>query len=155
VEKESRKECLIVDTICDYSPVQCVDSASVGRNFDRDEADQHPDKICRPAADFFPDIASLRGHINWDIDPEALAVGDLSGRATWLVDALLRISSENAVEELARSLGKTALAIAVALVAELDSTRSRTAARIARGVLKGADKEMLRAARLATKSPVV
>ena len=79
----------------------------------------------------------------WDVDTQALMSGDVGSLDVELQLVLRRVSTHDDVVALADSLGKSPMVVAIALLAKLDENTSRTAARIARSVLKGADKVLL------------
>jgi len=89
------------------------------------------------------------GAVNWDRDPGGLLAGDLSSLPMWIAAGILAMSAEAEVAELAKSLGVSAVTAAVLLLAEADGKKSRTAARIARKGLAGADGVLLERARKA------
>jgi len=94
------------------------------------------------------DVLDARGVaplVDWDRDAAGLAAGLVHGQSREAGVALGRVAALPAVAELAASLGKSAMTVAVALVAKAASG-SRTADRIARTVLAGADDAKLKAA---------
>lgn len=94
-------------------------------------------------------VKLMAGTLDWDAVPGELAKGDLQGVPSWIAAGLIVVSAIAEVAELARSLGIDAKAVAVALLAEADSSSSRTAGRIARAVLAKADKALADKARRA------
>jgi len=82
--------------------------------------------------------------IEWDRDAGSLSKGDISSQTLHVQAMLARIAALPAVADLAASLGKSALLVAIALAAE--AGQARAAGRIARSVLAGADAAKLKAA---------
>ena len=96
------------------------------------------------------DWLSLRdGSINWDSGLTALANGSLQGLPAFVSLRVVALSSLDEVKRLADALGKSTVAIALALLAGREADRSRGAARLVRAVVGNADKAMLEAARRA------
>jgi len=86
--------------------------------------------------------AGLHGvitHIDWDDDPEALCRGDLASLPQDVVAAIEHAARLPAVVALATSLGRTAVVVVIALMAKAARATSRSAQRIARTLLAGAD----------------
>jgi Vault protein inter-alpha-trypsin domain len=86
--------------------------------------------------------SGLRGmitHIDWDDDPDALCRGDLAGLPHDVVAAIERAARLPAVVALTTSLGCTAVVVVIALIAKAAGATSRSAQRIARTLLTGAD----------------
>ncbi len=93
--------------------------------------------------------AGLHGmiaHIDWDEDPDALCRGDLASLPQGVVAAIERAARLPAVVALATSLGRTAVVVVIALMAKAAGTTSRSAQRIARTLLAGADQGAVAAA---------
>jgi len=125
----------------------------LGRRVGGPGIDMVPDRVRHPMNGFrnpgdglrdYVDARTLAPLIEWDRDAGALSTGDLSGQAPHVQAVLARIASIDAVRDLATSLGKSALLVAIALTAK--AGQSRAAGRIARSVLAGADADRLRAA---------
>ena len=74
--------------------------------------------------------------INWEIDPEGLRRGDLSGLGDDLVRAIDLASQPDEVRELAAELGVPGQVVVLALLATA-LPKNRAASRFARAVLKG------------------
>jgi len=86
--------------------------------------------------------AGLRGviaHVDWDDDPDALCRGDLASLPQDVVAAIERAARLPAVVALATSLLRTAVVVVIALMAKAAGTTSRSAQRIARTLLAGAN----------------
>jgi vault protein inter-alpha-trypsin-like protein len=93
--------------------------------------------------------AGLRGviaHVDWDDDPDALCRGDLASLPQDVVAAIEHAARLPAVVALATSLGRTAVVVVIALMAKAAGTTSRSAQRIARTLLAGADHSAVAAA---------
>ena len=90
------------------------------------------------------DARVVARHVAWDRNADALSHGDLSSQPDAVKIAIAKIAALEAVTLLAKALGKSPLVIAIALVAKLAD--SRTAARIARAILRGADATLLKTA---------
>jgi hypothetical protein len=91
----------------------------------------------------------LRGittHIDWDDDPDALCRGDLASLPQDVVAAVERAARLPAVAALAGSLGHSAVMVVIALMAKAAGSASRSAQRIARTLLAGADQSAIAAA---------
>jgi vault protein inter-alpha-trypsin-like protein len=96
--------------------------------------------------------AGLRGvvaHIDWDEDPDALCRGDLASLPPDMVAAIERAARLPAIAALATSLGLNAVVVVIALMAKAAGSTSRSAERIARTLLAGADQSEVAAARAA------
>jgi hypothetical protein len=93
--------------------------------------------------------AGLHGmiaQIDWDDDPDALCRGDLASLPQDVVAAIERAARLPAVVALATSLGRTAGVVVIALMAKAAGATSRSAQRIARTLLAGADQSAVAAA---------
>jgi hypothetical protein len=90
------------------------------------------------------DVRVVAQHVAWDRNANALSKGDLSSQPAAVKIAIIEIAALEVVTLLAKALGKSPLVIAIALVAKMAD--SRTAARIARAVLHGADATLLKTA---------
>jgi hypothetical protein len=93
--------------------------------------------------------AGLRGmtaHIDWDDDPDALCRGDLASLPQDVVAAIEHAARLPAVVALASSLGHAAVVVVIALMAKAAGSASRSAQRIARTLLAGADQSAVAAA---------
>jgi len=95
------------------------------------------------------DIRVMIGKVNWDECPERLSNGEIDALPLIVKAGVLALANAKPVQVLADSLGKTAAAIVIALLAEADSGHSRTAGRIARAVLGRAEKNLVDMARKA------
>jgi len=98
---------------------------------------------------FLSSGAELRGmiaDIDWDDDPDALCRGDLASLRQDMVAAIERAARLPAVVVLARSLGVDAIVAVIALLAKAVGSASRSAQRIARTLLAGADQSAVTAA---------
>jgi hypothetical protein len=91
-------------------------------------------------------LSGMVTHIDWDDDPDALCRGDLAGLPQDLVAAIERAARLPAVVALATSLGRTAVVVVIALMAKAAGSASRSAQRIARTLLAGADQSAVAAA---------
>jgi len=85
-------------------------------------------------------------HIDWDNDPDALSRGDLASLPQNLVAAIEVAARLPAVVALANSLGLNAVVVVIALMAKAAGSASRSAQRIARTLLAGADQNAVTAA---------
>jgi hypothetical protein len=83
--------------------------------------------------------------IDWNDNPSKLLRGDLSTLSAAAQTLVGEVATLPSVGALAAALGVKAVIVALALLAELNGVR--TAARIARKVLAGADTALLTAAR--------
>jgi Vault protein inter-alpha-trypsin domain/von Willebrand factor type A domain len=93
--------------------------------------------------------AGLRGmiaDIDWDDDPEALCRGDLASLRQDVVAAIERAARLPTVVALAGSLGVEAVVVVIGLLAKAAGSASRSAQRIARTLLAGADQSAVAAA---------
>jgi hypothetical protein len=93
--------------------------------------------------------AGLHGmiaRIDWDDDPDALCRGDLAGLPQDVVAAIERAARLPAVAALANSLSLNAVVVVIALIAKAAGSASRSAQRIARTLLAGADQSAISAA---------
>ena len=93
--------------------------------------------------------AGLRGmiaQIDWDDEPDALCRGDLASLPQDVVAALEHAARLPAVVALASSLGRAAVVVVIALMAKAAGSASRSAQRIARTLLAGADQSAVAAA---------
>ena len=90
------------------------------------------------------DARVVARHVAWDRNADALSHGDLSSQPDAVKIAIAKIAALEAVTLLAKALGKSPVVIAIALVAKMAD--SRTAARIARAILGGADATLLKTA---------
>lgn len=93
--------------------------------------------------------AGLRGmiaRIDWDDDPDALCRGDLASLPHDVVAAIERAARLPAVVALANSLGLDGVVVVIALMAKAAGSASRSAQRIARTLLAGADQSAIAAA---------
>ncbi|MBV1800503.1 VIT domain-containing protein [Siccirubricoccus sp. G192] len=102
-----------------------------------------------PGAGTAAGLASARGRIDWAQNPESLRLGILDDLAPGLADALRQAAGIAEVVELARTLGVPPLVVAVALLAQAEATTDRSAARVARAVLRRADPSEVAGALLA------
>jgi hypothetical protein len=84
-------------------------------------------------------LSGMITHIDWDDDPDALCRGDLASLPQDVVAAIERAARLPAVVALATSLGRTAGVVVIALMAKAAGATSRSAQRIARTLLAGAD----------------
>jgi hypothetical protein len=91
----------------------------------------------------------LRGmiaHIDWDDDPDALCRGNLASLPQDVVAAIEHAARLPAVVALASSLGHAAVVVMIDLMAKAGGSASRSAQRIARTLLAGADQSAVAAA---------
>jgi hypothetical protein len=91
-------------------------------------------------------LGGMIARIDWDDDPDALCRGDLASLPQDVVAAIERAARLPAVVALASSLGRTAVVVMIALMAKAAGSASRSAQRIARTLLAGADQSAVAAA---------
>ena len=91
--------------------------------------------VFKPAPKPFADLATLAARVPWDVSPQRLQAGDLTGLDGVLADAIRRIASELFVIQEARCVGFEPVVFVIALLAKTVARRSRTAERIARAIL--------------------
>lgn len=106
--------------------------------------DEYTFQPSKSVADMFSD---LKGKIDWDADPEALAKGEVNHLPTWVQTSIVLIAQEKAMRDLAKELNVFAHAVVIALLASLDE--ARTAGRIARSVLSKASPKLIEEAKAA------
>jgi hypothetical protein len=90
-------------------------------------------------------LKSWVGRIDWS-NAEALRQGDTSALDPQLVALIMSASRTEAVEELARTVGASSVAVVIALLARASAGNDRNAARVFRAVLGGADPDQMHAA---------
>jgi hypothetical protein len=91
-------------------------------------------------------LSGMITRIDWDDDPDALCRGDLASLPLDVVAAIERAARLPAVVALANSLGLDAVVVVIALMAKAAGSASRSAQRIARTLLAGADQRAVSAA---------
>jgi len=85
-------------------------------------------------------------NIDWDDDPDALCRGDLARLSSKVIAAIQLAAELPEVVALADSLGRTAVQIVIGLMATAAGPTSRSAQRLARRLLGGADQNAVAAA---------
>jgi hypothetical protein len=88
----------------------------------------------------------ITGRVNWDVDTAAVASGRADGLDEIVQAFLRRVSKMEEIVAVANELGVSPMRVAIALLAKLDGGSSPTAARIARSILRPADRALLDAA---------
>jgi hypothetical protein len=91
-------------------------------------------------------LSGMVPHIDWDDDPDALCRGDLASLPQDVAAAIERAARIPAIVALAGSLGHGAVVVVIALMAKAAGAASRSAQRIARTLLAGADQSAVAAA---------
>jgi hypothetical protein len=91
-------------------------------------------------------LSGMIANIDWDDDPDALCRGDLASLPQDVVTAIEHVARLPAVVALATSLGHSAVVVVIALMARATGAASRSAQRIARTLLAGADQGAVSAA---------
>jgi hypothetical protein len=102
-----------------------------------------PDGAAKRSGKKAPDtgLALWLGHVDWSRNPEALRRGGLDGLPPGLVRALEQAAVAPDIVALARALQLSAVILVLALLARSEATGNRFAARFARAVLGGADRD--------------
>jgi hypothetical protein len=100
----------------------------------------------QPASPPALDLGDLVGLIDWDADPEALRRGDLSDLPTSVVMAIQSAARLPEIVALARTIGIDPVVAVIALLARAAGRSNRSAQRLSRALLGGAQGADLEAA---------
>ncbi len=80
------------------------------------------------------DLSSLGARIDWDVAPQQLQAGDLSTLDRDVARAIQTAAALTEVVVLARQLALDPLALVIGLIARFESSRNRSAARLAKAI---------------------
>jgi hypothetical protein len=120
--------------------------ASRGRSFLQRLRDDDGERARAPSPPPTPQPGQFANHIDWDADPEALRRGDLSGVPGAAVLAIAAAARSADVMALAKALGIDPLIAVIGLLARAAGGSNRSAERLARAILGGAQEEAVLAA---------
>src|SRR4029450_5828721 len=105
-----------------------IDATHVRRNLDYNASTRIDPAVAQV------DLSSLGAEINWDLAPQRLQAGDLSTLDRDVARAIQTAAALTEVVVLARQLALDPVAVVVGLIARFESSRNRSATRLAKAI---------------------
>jgi hypothetical protein len=88
-------------------------------------------------------LAPIAPHVNWDLSPDRLRVGDLSSIDFTIARKIQNAATNTMVVDIAQALGIDPVVLVFGLIARTEAPKNRTAERIAKAIFSKTSVEKL------------